>query len=126
MRKCVIALCVLLGAGLAHAKASAKSKVDHVLSSHQSWWKRWIVVGVVTPDEEGVFYYTRDDFLPPKSNTAFRIGSLTKTMTATLLALQNGTPAMSVGRCSDKQGLGGRRSLLSGILRKACPTCGKT
>jgi CubicO group peptidase (beta-lactamase class C family) len=123
LRNSAIVVFVLLCAGA--AQGGAKSKADAVLAGHHDWWARWIVVGVITPDDDGVFYYTRDDFLPPKPNTAFRIGSISKTVTATLLALQNGTPDMSVGRCENKLKLGGRRSLLAPVLAKACPTCSR-
>ena len=124
-KACLAGLCVLLGAATAPAGPGPKSRADDVLLHHDDWWRRWIVVGIVTPDDSGVFSYTRDGYLPPQANTAFRVGSITKTFTATLLALQDGTREMSVGRCPGPHGRKGRQALLEPALAKACPTCGK-
>lgn len=92
-------------------------------------WNRWLIVGGIDGGTEGVYYYTADaaKYGTPDASSAFRIGSLTKLFTATLLALQEGQ-GMTVGPCGEgKRKTAGprdtptvRKTELSEKLSEAC------
>jgi CubicO group peptidase (beta-lactamase class C family) len=95
--------------GPAHPQAAAtaesevaaldfKNQIDRVVSDHKRAddWAVGLIVGVITPTERHVLYYgvhelavgpAKYNLGTPDAATAFRIGSITKTFTATLLAL---------------------------------------
>ena len=81
-------------------------------------WNRWIVVGGIDGNTEGVYYYTADaaKYGTPSASHAFHIGSLTKAFTGALLALQEG-PGMRVGACCARTR---GKTKLSAKLASAC------
>jgi CubicO group peptidase (beta-lactamase class C family) len=86
-------------------------------------WQVGLVVGAITPTEQ-VIYYVGERSIgqgAPDGMTAFRLGSLTKTVTAALLALQNDN-GLYVGPCSGPEP-GKSLTLLAPTLAAACPTC---
>jgi CubicO group peptidase (beta-lactamase class C family) len=108
-----------------------KNTVDLVVSDHQRWDK-WLVVGAITPTESAVFYYTSSGLVGPTADHAFRLGSVSKTFTGMLAALQDGSPV-------DRGGMGVRGGMMIGAcdalaykekarlsvhLAEVCPTCG--
>jgi CubicO group peptidase (beta-lactamase class C family) len=83
---------------------SLQAKTDMIVRQHASAgdYHVGLIVGVVTPTENAIYYYgTKSDggTAKPDAQTAFRIGSITKTFTATLLALYASRGTVSISAC---------------------------
>ncbi|HEX6738104.1 MAG TPA: serine hydrolase domain-containing protein [Vicinamibacteria bacterium] len=99
---------------------SLKARIDFAVAfgRAEGAWERSLVVGAISGSQAGVYYYGATPQDVPSYNWTFRIGSITKTMTAALLALQEHS-GMRVGACGQLTA----PTRVQDKLDELCPGC---